>query len=45
MLVLHRGEVIFREAFGVADVASGRPFTTSFSVAGTSVRPWGYAMK
>ena len=27
MLVVHRGEVIFREAFGVADLASGRPFT------------------
>lgn len=27
MLVVHRGEVVFREAFGVADLASGRAFT------------------
>ncbi len=26
MLVLHRGEVIFREAFGVADLQTGTPF-------------------
>jgi CubicO group peptidase (beta-lactamase class C family) len=27
MLIVHRGETVFREAFGVADLATGRPFT------------------
>ena len=27
MLIVHRGEIVFREAFGVADLATGRPFT------------------
>ncbi len=27
MLLVYRGETIFREAFGVADLATGRPFT------------------
>jgi CubicO group peptidase (beta-lactamase class C family) len=27
LLLIHRGEPIFREAFGVADLESGRPFT------------------
>ncbi len=27
MLVIHRGDTVFREAFGVADLATGRPFT------------------
>ena len=27
MLIMHRGETVFREAFGVADLATGRPFT------------------
>ena len=27
MLIGHRGETVFREAFGVADLATGRPFT------------------
>ena len=28
-LIVHRGEVVFREAFGFADVESERPFTTN----------------
>ena len=27
LLVIHRGEPVFREAFGVADLETGRPFT------------------
>jgi CubicO group peptidase (beta-lactamase class C family) len=26
LLIVHRGETVFREAFGVADLATGRPF-------------------
>ena len=28
-LIVHRGEVVFREAFGFADIESERPFTTN----------------
>jgi CubicO group peptidase (beta-lactamase class C family) len=27
LLLMHRGETVFREGFGVADIASGKPFT------------------
>lgn len=27
LLIIHRGEPVFREAFGMADIESGRPFT------------------
>jgi CubicO group peptidase (beta-lactamase class C family) len=27
LLIVHRGKVVFREAFGVADLETGRPFT------------------
>lgn len=37
LLLIHRGEVIFREAFGLADIESGRRFTTDALCAIASV--------